>query len=455
MSIRKKILLYFSVVTIVLLAAAQLLIYTLFAEYRVEDFNQQQREKISTTLNLLTEIRHLDATLLQVIDSVTLKELYDEKLLIYNENKDLVYSNIDDTPFESAGEILARLEPRENDLIEQRDGRYDVVGFYLENKGTGFYAISKAHDLYGYHKLNYLKFVLLITFVVLALVVVFMAYYLAKRIATPIVDLTRKIGNFNFDEMNQPIRIKAGTTEVAILADRFNELMLQMNEAFSFQKHAIHHISHELKTPISVLVSNFERLEQENDLVKIKELLKDQKEDTKSLSEIINYLLEISKTEVGNKDSDTKIRIDELIFDLVDELNMLYPGFQFSVDYAQAVDDENTLTVTGNQRLIKAAFSNLMLNCLQYSNDNHGSILISPNSNKLSIEFTNFGPVLKENEKPYMFQHFFRGENSKGKRGFGLGLVFIRKIIMMHEGEVFYTTKDQNTNTFTIILPLS
>jgi K+-sensing histidine kinase KdpD len=230
--------------------------------------------------------------------------------------------------------------------------------------------------------------------------------------------------------------------------------MEKISEAFSFQKHAIHHISHELKTPISVLVSNFEKIEKETDIEKIQTLIKIQKEDTKNLSEIINSLLEIAKAESGNANKQERIRIDELIFDIADELKVVYPNFQFSVDYAQ-IEDENHLMLFANVRLLKAALTNLMLNCIQYSDDEKARITIGNKTERIEITFENKGAVISKNETQFLFQHFFRGENSKGKRGFGLGLVFVKKILALHNGSISYSKLNEHSNIFTISIPLS
>ncbi|MBW3545695.1 MAG: hypothetical protein KY428_08890 [Bacteroidetes bacterium] len=95
---RDKILLYFSVVTIVLVGVALLFIYTFFNEYREEEFHEQQRNKIMTTLKILTEIRGIDEKLVQAMGQITINDLYDEKLLIFDRNKALIYTSIDDTP---------------------------------------------------------------------------------------------------------------------------------------------------------------------------------------------------------------------------------------------------------------------------------------------------------------------------------------------------------------------
>ncbi len=92
-----------------------------------------------------------------------------------------------------------------------------------------------------------------------------------------------------------------------------------------------------------------------------------QKENTKSLSNIINALLEIAKAESGNSPALSRIRIDELIYDLLEEFKGIHPDFQFSIDYTEPVENENHVTVSANNRLLKAAFSNLMQNCVQHS----------------------------------------------------------------------------------------
>jgi signal transduction histidine kinase len=316
--------------------------------------------------------------------------------------------------------------------------------------------LSKAYDKFGYSKLNYLKYILLASFLIISIAVILLSYFLSGKITEPLISITQKINNYNFDKEYKPIEFEQSKNEISILAQQFNKLMEKMTEAFSFQKHAIHHISHELKTPIAVLVSNFERIEKETDMEAIQQIIKHQKEDTKNLSEIINSLLEIAKAESGNANENEKerIRIDELIFDIADELKVVYPNFRFSIDYTQT-EDENSLILPANSRLLKAALMNLMLNCIQYSDDEKARISIGNKPNRLEIIFENKGVVISPNETQFLFQHFFRGKNSKGKRGFGLGLVFVQKILALHNGSISYYTSNNNSNIFTISIPIS
>ncbi|MER3464947.1 MAG: sensor histidine kinase [Chitinophagaceae bacterium] len=453
MGIRKKIFLYFSLTIISLTGIALFFIYTLFTEYREEEFQQRQKEKIKSTLLFLSEMKRADNELTEAIDRLTINDLYNEKLLIFNYKKELIYSSIDDTPIQYSKNILEKLSPT-NEWFESKDELYDVVGLYFQNEGNAYYGISKAFDKFGYSKLNYLKYILFASFLIISIAVILIAYFLSNKITQPLISITQKINNYNFESKYKPIEFEQSKNEIAILAQQFNKLMGKMTEAFSFQKHAINHISHELKTPIAVLVSNFEKIEKETDIEKIQTLIKNQKEDTKNLSEIINSLLEIAKAESGNVNKLDRIRIDELIFDVADELNSVYPDFLFSIEYAQT-EDENNLILSANSRLLKAAMTNLMLNCIQYSDDKKARITIGNKFEIIEITFENNGAVIPKNENQFLFQHFFRGENSKGKRGFGLGLVFVQKILALHNGSISYYTPNNNSNIFTISIPLS
>ncbi|HEY4784619.1 MAG TPA: HAMP domain-containing sensor histidine kinase [Bacteroidales bacterium] len=413
--------------------------------------------KLETTLRLLTAIKTIDKAMIESMDRITINSLYDEKILIFDYKRNLIYSSLDQdnsTQIPYPNKILNKLS-LQNRSVRQKDKLYDVVGIYLEQDGKDFYGISKSYDASGYMVMHYLKMVLIFSFFGTSLILTILVYYLSGKITRSILQVTRQIKDYNFETNENPIVTTNTNDEIALLVKRFNELMSKMNKAHLFQKHAIHHISHELKTPISILVSNFEKIEKETNLDKIKAYIKTQKEDTKSLSDIINSLLEIAKVESGKDLRQSNVRVDELLFDISDELSTIHSFYKFSIEYNDMIEDERALTVLANPRLLKAALSNLMFNCSQYSNDGNARIIISTAKEKLQIDFINNGMPISIEEQQYLFQHFFRGQNSKGKRGFGLGLVFVHKIVSLHKGQIKYSIDGTNTNIFTIIFSLS
>lgn len=453
MSIRRKILVYFTLTAISLTGAALFFIYLLFAKYREEEFQERQKEKIASTLRLLGSVNAAEKGLIQVFDQLSIQQVLDEKILIFNRDKSLVYASLDDTPVPFSKDMLANLSAT-NTWIERRDGRYDVVGVYIETPdGDAFYGISKAYDTFGYSKLAFLKRVMIATFLGIAGIIVLVSLYLSAKITQPLSNITQAIGGIEFDRVYTPVPVQGAKDEISLLAAKFNELMKRMNDAFAFQKHAVQHISHELKTPLAIMVSNLERLEKTANTLALKTALENLKSDARSLADTINALLEIAKMDSGGALQKEPLRLDELVFDTAEALSQVYPRFQFSVLYPEDCP-ENALTVHANRHLLRMAINNLMLNCIHHGDSPRAEVSIGCGSTRVSLDFENSGPVVSPEEQPFMFQRFFRGANSQGRRGFGLGLVLAHKIITLHGGAIYYTTDGARLNRFSMELPL-
>lgn len=451
MNIRSKILLYFSTLSISIVGIAFIIIYSLFSNYRTQEFQQRIKDKTITTVKFLVEIEQIDRNLLQTMDEYTINNLYKEKILIFDHKKKLIYSSVDDTKIKYQSSILRDLDDT-NPLIEITEDNYDVVGVAFHFANKNYYGIAKAYDEFGLDKLSYLKSIFIIIFIVFSSVILITSYLISKQITQPINLMASELKKINLDSQNSMLTIPGSKDEIHMLASRFNELMTRLNDAFAFQKHAIHHISHELKTPIAVLVSNFEKMENEKNAEILQAMLANQKEDTKNLGDIINALLEISKVETGNKLETENVRIDELIFDTADELKHLHEDFTFEIELDESISNEESLLIKGNQKLLRLAIMNLATNCIRYSDNRKAKFKIYLDENELHLDAINHGKIINDHEKQFIFQHFFRGENSKEQRGFGLGLVLINKIILLHHADISYSSAN-NINTFTLRFP--
>lgn len=451
MKIRNKILLSFSVTIILLVGVMFLIVYWLFSEYREEEFQQRQKEKIITTLRFISEIERDEHELAEAIDRLSINSILNEKLLIFDSTKHLIYSNLDDVPISYSKKLLAELNEY-NVWIEQKDGIYDVVAIYFRANEKNYYGISKAYDQFGHSKLYKLGVILMIAFVVFTALVITISVYISNRISKPISELATQLGKYQIGENLKTNDIKTNTFEVDYLNAKFKELVNRTNNAYAFQKNAVHHISHQLKTPIAVLISELERMKKQAESSTLRNDFDNQISKTKSLAEIINTLLEISKIEAGKDFEQKNIRIDELIFDCISELTTLHPNFIFEVNYLPAEPKEELLFLKVNETLIRQAFDNLLKNSITYSSNQKAEIKIDiSHSNQLKISVINFGKSVSEDEQKFLFTHFFRGKNSLSKVGFGLGLVLTKNIIEFHNGKISYSNPSENVNVFEVV----
>lgn len=454
MKIRNKIILYFSSTTIVLCAITFFVIYQLVAAYRENLFQDQLKDKIVFSLKFLEEVQQSSIDLLTNLDQITINDLYEEKLLLFDSNKKLIYASLDDTKILKAESILKDLNA-DKKWIETKEGDFDVIGVRVEIKGNEFYGIYKAYDTFGHLQLNYLKYTLLGTFIVIVLLTLLISSYLSQQIFKPIYRMTMELEAIDLNNKNATLSIENETDEFGFLAQKFNELIQKLQQAFTFQKHTIHHISHELKTPIAILVSNLEAMEKEKDISTLQTLITAQKENTLSLGGIINTLLEISKIESGTEMPFEELRIDELLMDVASEIQKLYSDFSMTVSFENSIVNESDLRIKGNLKLLTIGIQNMISNSIKYSSNQKAEFSIGGTANEIKIIFKNEGDILKEEERDFLFGYFFRGANSGGQHGFGLGLVMVQKILDLHQGSLIYRSEQENINIFEWRLPKS
>src|SRR5690606_29387033 len=235
MKVRNKILIYFSSTVIVLSALSLVIVFILFSAHREEEFQQQQFSKIKYTVGLAEEFGKISAEVSRLLDKQDIHDFYDEKMLIYDNKKKLVFSSIDSLDIIKSNAILNKLSVS-NNWIETKEGGYDLIGVYIEHNDKGYYGISKAYDYFGYSKKDFLQKVLVGIFLAIVLIVLLVSFYLSNIIAKPISELTKKIENYDLhNEENQPLQLKTTTSELKNLSEKFNELLKRTNDAFRFQ----------------------------------------------------------------------------------------------------------------------------------------------------------------------------------------------------------------------------
>ncbi len=451
MNLRKKIILFFSITFGFVLGITMLIVFFSMAEYREQEFAQRLKEKTITTLRLLIDVKEIDHDLLQALDETTINNLYDEKILLFDSAGHMIYSSVDDIVIPFSKEILNQLQTDETE-IAYREGDYDVYAHRMDDKGKTFYAIAKANDLYGKGKLNFLAILLVGVFVFALLLEIGIALYLSKQITDPITQLTTEVSNKNINDLSH-ITVPATDDEIASLAKSFNSMLANVEQSYNYQKNLIHHISHELKTPIAVLISNMERMMNDPDRERWEGYFEFQKNGLMQMAAVISTLLDISKFET-NKDQLSKelLRVDEIIFEIFESLKPLNPNARLELAIHEKVKDIEELNTMGNKRMLSIAFLNLIKNGIEYSEDHTVKVEIAVVGDNLIIEITNSGATLTLAEQGRLFEYFFRGQNSRNKIGIGLGLVMVAKITRLHEGEITYAISNEGLNSFSLKL---
>ena len=180
------------------------------------------------------------------------------------------------------------------------------------------------------------------------------------------------------------------------------------------------------------------------------------KEEQQHMIDLANSLLLLSQYETTTFEADwPTVRIDELLFETIELSNKEYSDIQIIFSFLNTPENDTDLNVKCSESLIRSAFSNLIKNGYHYSLDRKIEICVALQTNSIHISFKNNGLQLTEEEIAKMALPFFRGQNAAGKKGFGLGLSIIERILAIHKGSLMYQAVGQDLNVFTIKLPKS
>jgi nitrogen fixation/metabolism regulation signal transduction histidine kinase len=215
------------------------------------------------------------------------------------------------------------------------------------------------------------------------------------------------------------------------------------------------HIAHELKTPLSVLSTYSEALQEdegkdESFRIEAYNVIHDEVE---RLSGLISNLLSITQIEMGNMVIDRqRVRIGDLLKDALDNVSRS--------DKDRKIDFELNLqrdlpALALDKNLFRVAVNNLLTNAIKYSKEG-GTVTLSAecNSDSVFIRVKDTGVGITPHDQARIFDKFFRSEAEevRSKPGHGLGLPLSREIIALHQGDILVSSTPGEGTEFTIVL---
>lgn len=454
MKLKHRFPLYFSFLFSLILAAAVVVVYYLFANFREQEFIDRLSEKAETTFTLLVVVKEIDSSMLKIIDKNSVNRLYHEETQIFNDSLRMIYSSLDTIP---GGFTDAELRSiKEKKRISKRDNQYDIVGLYYTYENKGYYVAITAEDRYGNRKLHFLKLLLIGAFICGTGSVWLLSFYLSKLTLKPLDTLRRQIQEVNTKNLTARIVEPLRKDEIKALSHSFNQMLERIDKAYKNQKDFTSNASHELRTPLAKIITQLENLMNEKDLTSAnKTTLKSIAEDAYQLSDIVTSLLVLSKMESNEAAfSFKKIRIDEVIFSTATQLSNLHPDFKLRFEIENETIHELNMEVNGDETLLKIAVLNLLKNGYAYSNNHSVKCLVKQCEKSLQLFFINKGELPDVEDTHALFETFTRGSNSINKQGSGIGLNIVKRILDYHHATITYTTHKPDCNEICIEFPL-
>jgi two-component system sensor histidine kinase ArlS len=449
MNLKQRFSLLFSLLFSGILGMVMLLVYSLFAQFRTEEFKDRLEEKARTTIRLLSVVKEVDNRLLKIIDKNTINELYNEKTIIFNEKLEVVYSSIDDAPLTWTKGELQKIKEEKSTL--KRNGEYEVYGMFYDSKYKDYYALVSAEDKYGNNKIKFLKYLLASAFALGTLVVSFLSFYVSKKSLRPLDNFRNEILDITGKNLNKRLRENNKNDEIDTLSKAFNQMLERIDVSYSRQREFTSNASHELRTPIARIVTQLENIIQDKwTRPETASVLASISEDCYQLSDIVTSLLILSQIDNNARVKGfKKIRLDEIIFYAEEELRKFHPNFKFHFEI-EATSDDLDIEVMGDETLLRIAFTNVLKNGYHYSSNGVVRCTLISGAEVIAVHVVNEGQVPDIADTSLLFNTFTRGSNAQNKTGSGLGLSIVKHILDYHNAVVEYKIPDANTNELVI-----
>jgi two-component system, OmpR family, sensor histidine kinase MprB len=220
---------------------------------------------------------------------------------------------------------------------------------------------------------------------------------------------------------------EGGSDELARLGASFNTMLASLEDSLETQRRFVADASHELRTPLTSLQTNIDVLRGDVELrpEQRQELLDDLHRESQEMRGLIGGLLELARG--GAQVEKEQYQFDELIEDTVERARSRFPTVSWEIDGLEPT------VVDGYRERMERAVWNLLENAGKWSGDG-SSVEVTLAGGELQVR--DHGPGFAEEDRPLVFDRFYRSADARSMPGAGLGLAIVREVAEAHGGAV-------------------
>ena len=285
-------------------------------------------------------------------------------------------------------------------------------------------------------------------------VTIIVGYFMAKKSLKPVDQIRKAAVKISSSNLDERIDIKGRKDELGRLAETFNAMIARLKDSFQRINQFSIDVSHELKTPLTILKGETEVvLRKDRDNEEYKNLLQSNLEEIDRMARIIDDLLLLSKADR----KDMKLNIENIsLRDLVADVCMNMKIFADSKEITLVVDELADVRLIGDELKLRRMLWNIMENGIKYT-PKGGVVNVSSYTNNgyVCINVKDNGMGISGDDIKYIFDRFYRADRSrKRESGSGLGLSISKWIAEAHKGAIEVASQPSKGSQFLIKLPI-
>lgn len=404
--------------------------------------NSENFEEIAMNLALQNEV------CIEMIDTdereVYYNCVYDGECLLHSENNGLFFYMTDLK--NSKTDTIAR--HLMNDELQSEMLVYGST-IYWESGEVAGYLFLNTKLVPVESTISILKRQTVIITSILVAFSVILSIFMANHISAPLVRITRSAKRLAHGDYQTKFE-GGGYAEVDELAETLTYVTHELSKAEEMQCDLIANISHDLRTPLTMLKAYAEMIRDlsGDNPVKREQHLNIIIEETDRLSLLVNDMLDLSKLESGTQ------KLNYSVFDIaacMQEIVHRYEGISEQMGYHIHFTPDASCLVNCDEGKINRVIGNLINNAINYTSKDDKQVFVTQKNlpDRVRIEVRDTGNGIEEDKIKLIFDKYYRSENHKREVvGTGLGLSIVKAILKMHEYDYGVNSKLGEGSTF-------
>lgn len=344
-------------------------------------------------------------------------------------------------------------------------GRLRMVTYPVLDNGIPRYLVQVASNTSTLDdSLFQLRLLLFISVPLTILLAAIGGFFVAKKAFDPVARIIRTAQSISAEHLDKRLEKGDVDDEISRLSGTLNEMFDRIEEAFTLQKQFTADASHELKTPLTILMGEIEvALKNPRTPEDYQNILKSAVEEIKRITNIVDDLLIIARLESGQLPLlKHPVRVDELLLDAVSKTSGYAAQHSVSVNYEVqnlSAHESEEIFVQADRDKLLSVFMNLLDNAIKYSKPNGTIGVVQKIEDKFArLEIVDKGIGISSDDLPHVFDRFYRADKSRSgyasQRGSGLGLPISRFLVQAHGGTISIDSRKGEGTTVTVSLPI-
>lgn len=403
---------------------------------------------------LLDEVGDMQELLEDDIDDINERDLisYDDGVMIsiYDESKTLIAGAYPD--------ILSDQVPLKHGVIQKVNYNADNWFIYdlKMNAENGVVVWIRGASSFSpmISMVQRMAKILTVVFPILVFLIAFIGYRMINRSLCPIYTISQTVDKI-IQSSNLSVRLDTPIVkdEFAYLTNTFNQLLEHLEQQFLREQQFSSDAAHELRTPVSVILSHCEYCLEELDPSEEarEELLIIQKKALQ-MSSLISTLLAIARAESNRYHPEfEEIDLEILAESIIDELSEKADSKSISLTLDNQMLDP---LIEADMSMLTRLFVNLIDNAIAYGKENGNvKVIMEQNVDQVILTITDDGIGIPSDALDKIWNRFYQVDSSHTSSGFGLGLFLVKHIIQLHNGNVSVESELGKGTSFIITLP--